>query len=65
MYSLETIEDTIRIPAEYIEKGKSLSEHVDRLAATAFEGKFDDDGNIWAGSREPGGGIVKLSLIHI
>ena len=45
MYSLETIEDTIRIPAEYIEKGKSLSEHVDRLAATAFEGKFDDDGN--------------------
>ena len=29
MYSLEMIEDTIRIPAEYIEKGKSLSEHVD------------------------------------
>ena len=45
MYSLETIEDTIRIPAEYIEKGKSLSEHVDRLAHDAFEGKFDDDGN--------------------
>ena len=45
MYSLEMVEDTIRIPAEYIEKGKSLSEHVDRLAATAFEGKFDDDGN--------------------
>ena len=45
MYSLEMIEDTIRIPAEYIEKGKSLSEHVDRLAHDAFEGKFDDDGN--------------------
>ena len=23
---------------------------------------FDDDGNIWAGSREPGGGIVKVDL---
>ena len=45
MYSLEIVEDTIRIPAEYIEKGKSLSEHVDRLAHDAFEGKFDDDGN--------------------
>ena len=45
MYSLETIEDTIRIPAEYIEKGKSLSEHVDRLAHDAFEGKFNDDGH--------------------
>ncbi len=45
MYSLEIVEDTIRIPAEYIEKGKSLADHVDRLAATAFEGKFDDDGN--------------------
>ena len=45
MYSLETIEDTIRIPAEYIQKGKSLSEHVDRLAHDAFEGKFNDDGH--------------------
>ena len=45
MYSLEIVDDTIRIPAEYIEKGKSLSEHVDRLAHAAFEGKFDDDGN--------------------
>ena len=24
--------------------------------------EFDDDGNIWAGSREPGGGIVKVDL---
>ncbi|MDP6899475.1 MAG: DNA-directed RNA polymerase [Candidatus Thalassarchaeaceae archaeon] len=45
MYSLKQVEDTIRIPAEYIEKGKSLSEHVDRLAHDAFEGRFDDDGN--------------------
>ncbi|MDP6907211.1 MAG: DNA-directed RNA polymerase [Candidatus Thalassarchaeaceae archaeon] len=45
MYSLKQINDTIRIPAEYIKKGKSLSEHVDRLAHDAFEGRFDDDGN--------------------
>ena len=38
-----TMEDTIRIPAEYIRKGKSLNEHIDRLSAQAFEGKFDDD----------------------
>ena len=45
VYRLETREDTIRIPAEYIRQGQSLSEHVDRLAHNAFEGRFDDDGN--------------------
>ena len=43
MYKVITKEDTIRIPAEYIRKGRSLDEHIDRLAATAFEGRFDDD----------------------
>ena len=43
MYKMVTMEDTIRIPAEYIRKGKSLNEHIDRLSAQAFEGKFDDD----------------------
>lgn len=45
MYSLVTKEDTIRIPAEYIKKERSLSEHVDRLAHDAFEGRFDDEDN--------------------
>lgn len=45
MYSLVAKEDTIRIPAEYIKHGKSLSQHVDRLAHDAFEGRFDDDHN--------------------
>lgn len=45
MYTLEVREDTIRIPAEYIREGQSLSQHVDRLAHQAFEGKFDDDDN--------------------
>ena len=43
MYKVVTKEDTIRIPAEYIRKDKSLNEHIDRLAASAFEGRFDDD----------------------
>jgi DNA-directed RNA polymerase subunit E' len=43
MYKIVTKEDTIRIPAEYIRKDKSLDQHIDRLAATAFEGHFDDD----------------------
>jgi DNA-directed RNA polymerase subunit E' len=43
MYKIVTKEDTIRIPAEYIRKDKSLDQHIDRLAATAFEGRFDDD----------------------
>jgi DNA-directed RNA polymerase subunit E' len=45
MYKLEVREDTIRIPAEYIREGQSLSQHVDRLAHQAFEGRFDDDDN--------------------
>ena len=45
MYTLEIREDTIRIPAEYIREGHSLSQHVDQLAHSAFEGRFDDDGN--------------------
>ena len=43
MYKLVTKEDTIRIPAEYIRKGQSLNQHIDRLASKAFEGQFDDD----------------------
>ena len=43
MYKVVTKEDTIRIPAEYIRKEKSLHEHIDRLAASAFEGRFDDN----------------------
>ena len=43
MYKVVTKEDTIRIPAEYIRKDKSLNEHIDRLAASAFEGRFDDN----------------------
>ena len=43
MYKLVTKEDVIRIPAEYIRKGQSLHEHIDRLASQAFEGRFDDD----------------------
>ena len=35
-------EDTIRIPAEYMKKGQSLDQHIDRLAMTAFEGRFDE-----------------------
>ena len=45
MYTMEIREDTIRIPAEYIREGHSLSQHVDQLAHSAFEGRFDDDGN--------------------
>ena len=40
MYKVVTKEDTIRIPAEYIRKDKSLNEHIDRLAASAFEGRL-------------------------
>ena len=36
-------EDTILVPAEYIRKEKSLNEHIDRLAASAFGGRFDDN----------------------
>ena len=43
MYKVVKKEDTIRIPAEYIRKDKSLNEHIDRLAASAFEGRFDED----------------------
>ena len=43
MYKIVTMEDTIRIPAEYMRKGASLNDHIDRLAMTAFEGRFNDD----------------------
>ncbi|MDP6869821.1 MAG: DNA-directed RNA polymerase [Candidatus Poseidoniaceae archaeon] len=42
MYKIVSKEDTIRIPAEYIRKEQSLDQHIDRLAASAFEGKFDE-----------------------
>ena len=31
MYKIVTKEDTIRIPAEYMRKGQSLDQHIDRL----------------------------------
>ena len=34
MYKIVTKEDTIRIPAEYMKKGQSLDQHIDRLAMT-------------------------------
>jgi DNA-directed RNA polymerase subunit E' len=43
MYKIVTKEDTIRIPAEYMRKGASLNDHIDRLSMTAFEGRFDDE----------------------
>ncbi len=43
MYSLITMEDTIRIPAEYIRKDRKLEDHIDELAHAAFEGRFDED----------------------
>ena len=42
MYQLISTEDTLRIPAEYMRKGQSLDDHIDRLATLAFEGKFDE-----------------------
>ena len=45
MYTLITKEDTIRIPAEYIRRGRKLEEHIDELAHQAFEGRFDEDEN--------------------
>ena len=45
MYTLITKEDTIRIPAEYIRRGRKLEEHIDELAHQAFEGQFDEDEN--------------------
>ena len=43
MYKIVSREDTIRIPAEYMRKGASLNDHIDRLSMTAFEGRFDED----------------------
>ena len=43
MYKIVTKEDTIRNPAEYMRKGQSVDQHIDRLSMTAFEGRFDDD----------------------
>ena len=45
MYTLITKEDTIRIPAEYIRRGRKLEEHIAELAHQAFEGRFDEDEN--------------------
>ena len=45
MYTLITKEDTIRIPAEYIRRGRKLEDHIDELAHQAFEGRFDEDEN--------------------
>ena len=45
MYSLVTLEDTIRIPAEYIRRGRKVEDHIDELAHAAFEGRFDEDEN--------------------
>ena len=42
MYKIVSKEDTIRIPAEYMRRGASLDQHIDRLAMTAFEGRFDE-----------------------
>ena len=42
MYKIVSREDTIRIPAEYMRKGASLNDHIDRLSMTAFEGRFDE-----------------------
>ena len=52
MYKIVTKEDTIRIPAEYMRKGQSLDQHIDRLSMTAFEGRFDDD-NRRVGHQQP------------
>ena len=46
MYTLETRESTIRIPAEYIRRGRRLEDHIDELAHDAFEGRFDEDENV-------------------
>ncbi|HIG33267.1 MAG TPA: DNA-directed RNA polymerase [Candidatus Poseidoniales archaeon] len=43
MYTLETRESTIRIPAEYIRRGRRLEDHIDELAHDAFECRFDED----------------------
>ena len=43
MYKVVTKEDIIRIPAEYMRKGQSLDQHIDRLSMDAFEGKFDSE----------------------
>ena len=45
MYTLETRESTIRIPAEYIRRGRRLEDHIDELAHDAFECRFDEDEN--------------------
>ena len=37
MYKIVTKEDTIRIPAEYMRKGQSLDQHIDRLSMTALK----------------------------
>ena len=45
LYTLETREDTIRIPAEYIRRGRRLEDHIDELAHDAFECRFDENEN--------------------
>ena len=63
MYKVVPKEDTIRLPAEYIRPGESLNEHIDRLAADAFEGRFDDDNNfvLVTANHEP---IGRGRIIH-
>ena len=43
MYMQATMEDTLRIPAEFIRKGQSLNQRIDELATEAFEGKYDSE----------------------
>jgi len=43
MYMQATMEDTLRIPAEFIRKGQSLNQRIDELASEAFEGKYDSE----------------------
>ena len=46
LYLEVTNEDTIRIPPEYLRKGASFTDHIDRLAARSFEGTFDDQNRL-------------------
>ena len=46
MYIEVTKEDTIRIPPEYLRKGVSLTDHIDRLASRSFEGRFDEENRL-------------------
>jgi len=43
MYKVVIKEDTICILVEYMRKGQSLDQYIDRLFMDAFEGKFDEE----------------------